>query len=195
MTKSENKFTKGQDAELPAPNAECWIRAKYIEKNNFENLVEIFDGLVNKHVHIQDSDLHFTKPQTQGVAFTEPNFTNKLKVGDKVQLVERWGRKPKDLEYMQEYGIVLNGTYIVDKVEDSDFDVRIKHGDNYWYVSFIFLKLVEPAQKYWLSETDKTYSIYYRGEKDKLLVAMSLRKDLYTLAEAQEQCDKLNRKG
>lgn len=190
----QNAVLPDQNAELTDQNAECWVRAKYIEKNDFGNLIELNDGSLNKRTHIQDSDLHFTKPQTQEIIFTEHDFANTLKEGDTVKLVERWGRTPYNLGSRIAEGFELNGIYIVTKGEDGEFYVRITNGNKNYFVPFIFLDLVEPAPEpaprfkinedtvyYYIIDAEKRYSAIYS-------------KRCYTLEEVQAECERLKQK-
>ena len=130
------------------------------------------------------------------ITFVEPDRTRKFKKGDKVRVVKRWGRPLKDQEDFEDWGFKVNEVYEVLENEDCDNAVKLINGGHCWYFPFYALDLVEPAPapKYWLHESDKTYSIYFKGESDKVLAAMILRKNLYTLEEAQEQLDKLIQK-
>lgn len=136
---------------------------------------------------------HFTPEIPQNAELAEPDHTRKFQKGDKVQIVERDGRTP----WLND-GFILNGYYTVCENEDINGDVCL-HDETrceFFAISWFFLDLVEtaPEPKYWLHESPKTYSIYYKGQFGRVITAMLMQKDLYTLEEAQEQCDKLNRK-
>lgn len=120
-----------------------------------------------------------------------PDRTRKFKKGDKVRLVERDGRKPQEYKHS---GFELNKVYTVATDEDIVNEVFLvdEHNTERFLVSWNFLDLVEPAPKYWVHESPKTYSIYYKGKRGEVITAMLLRKDIYTLEEALEFCNNLN---
>lgn len=126
---------------------------------------------------------------------TEYDRTRRFKKGDKVRLVERWGRPPREEGLFESWAFEPNKVYEVLKDEEYN-EVELTNGEYSWDYPFYFLDLVEPAPepKYWLHESPKTYSIYYKGQFGRVITAMLMQKELYTLEEAQEQCDKLNQK-
>ena len=133
---------------------------------------------------------HFTPETPQNAEVID--HTRKLREGDKVEIVERDGRIPWVTD-----GFEIGGHYLVSG-EDKYGEVTLydKSRCEFFTTSWIFLDLIEPAPepKYWLHESPKTYSIYYKGQFGRVITAMLMQKDLYTLDEAQEQCDKLNEK-
>lgn len=193
---TESKFTKGQ---------EVWVKARIGEDPNPDR-----DGEIEVHINrgwdtddlsfALPSDIRTTEqilqehgasdPQTKSAEYT-PDFANTLKAGDTVKLVERWGRRPSKLEFMGALGFKLNGTYIVEESEDYEYDVRITNGNEYYYVPFIFLDLVEPAPKYKLVENTREYQIY---DTQKRQTKASFSNEIYTFEEVQAECDRLNQK-
>lgn len=205
---TENQFTKGQ---------EVWVKAIIVDKK------EDFDwGIEISRRTISGSICGFTHPneirtteqicaevikeeeeRLKNIGIAPPSDgqnandrTRPFRERDKVRVVERWGRPLKDQEDFEDWGFKLNEVYEVAEDEDCDNEVKLKNGEHYWCFPFYVLDLVEPAPepKYWLHESPKTYSIYYKGQFGRVITAMLMQKDLYTLEEAQEQCDKLNQK-
>lgn len=197
---TENQFKKGQEVWvkasvlIPELNNDDQIYLRFVEpryewdKNVHEGLVYTTEQILQEH--------GASAPQTKSAEYT-PDFVNKLQVGDKVQLVERWGRKPNIIGTRDGYGFELNGIYFVKESEDYENDVCITNGDEYCYVPFIFLDLVEPAPgpKYFIEERHAypAYIINYGTPVSRKFVA-HLNPDYVTLAEAQEFCNILDQK-
>lgn len=188
-----------QKAE-PCDGDECWVKAKLLDphpdrdgdynvliENNFTDIEQVYARAEN---------VRFTEPthSTAIIELIEPDRTRKFKKGDKVKRREEllYGRTLDIIFPLLPYGKTL----IVETDEDSNGEVGIFYGGITRYVPFFILDLVEPAPepKFWVHESPKTYSIYCKGKKGEVITAMLLRKDIYTLKEAQEQCDKLNSK-
>lgn len=174
-----------QNAKLNEGN-ECWVRATYVGKAfiHNESCVKIeTPGLVERtsYLDVKDKDICFTKP----------NRTRKFKKRDKVKPVERDGRIP----YLGD-GFRLGEIYEVSEDEDEDGHVWIYNATNAIYIgiSWIFLDLVE--QKYFIDRSApefRSFVINYGTPTDYKFVA-KLHIDHFTLEEAQEFCDKLNKK-
>lgn len=187
-----------QNAEL-CEGDECWVKAKLQDPQpdrdgDYRVLIENnFTG--EERVFVRPEHIRFSDPthSTAVITFVKTDRTRKFRKGDKVRLVERWGRTP----WLNCSNLELGETYTVyadEEVEDEEIYLEVY--DNSEGISPFFLDLVEPTPepKYWLHESPKTYSIYYKGQFGRVITAMLMQKDLYTLEEAQEQCEKLNKK-
>lgn len=135
---------------------------------------------------------HVTKQQTQEIILNEPDPTRKFKKGDKAQR-----RKTLEGRDLRKTCPQLPFDEILTVLEDENeaWNIKVKWGDKTAYGGFVYFELVEPAPepKYWVKESTLCYYINYKGADDCIYTALYMNKDLYTLEEAQQECDRLNR--
>lgn len=168
---------------------EVWVRATYVGKafHHDESSVKIeTPGLVEKtsYIDVKDKD----------ICFTEPNRTRKFKKGDKVKRREGllYGRNLDNWHPLLPHGETL----IVKTDEDCNGEVGIFYGGITRYVSFFVLDLIEPAPepRYFIdNEIEYSYIINYGTPTDYEFVA-KLDIEHFTFEDAEEFCEKLNKK-